>query len=73
MHNRDKPKRGFFRKAIKPRKALERKQSGNTKQKEENNLQHAVFFGHQRYGKNGRKDVESVGLGELGVWEGRKG
>lgn len=23
--------------------------------------------------KNGRKDVEGVGLGELGVWEGRKG
>jgi len=66
MHNTDKPKRGFFRKANKPRKALERKQCGNTKQKEENNLQHAVFFGHQCYREKWQK-----GCG--GCWTGRAG
>lgn len=66
MHNRDKPKRGFFRKAIKPRKALERKQSRNTKQKEENNLQHAVFYGHQRYWEKWQKRCG-------GCWTGRTG
>jgi len=72
LHNRDKPKRDFFRKDKNTRKASERKWSGNIKQREERVSNSLFSLSVSTGGDMAEMDVGSIGMGELGGLEGSR-